>query len=141
MARVVTLVFSVVIAASAAHAQTLTPQNIDALNNLQEEFATCGAYYRTEIACATPEWKERLQTQLGPTIKLFDAMAVSIGSKIGMTQDAIEQRLRRVFEQQSRLTNGNVCLNIDTLYAQHNSRCKQLAEHPEATMDEYMRRP
>ena len=43
MARVVTLAFSVVIAATAAHAETLTPQQIDTLNNLQEEFSTCVA--------------------------------------------------------------------------------------------------
>ena len=136
MIRGVVLVFSVVIAAT-AHAETFTQQQTDALNNLQEEFATCGAFYRTEIACATPEWKAKLQTQLDPTLKLFDLMAVSIGSKIGMTQDAIEQRLRRVFEQQSRLTNGKVCLNFDSLYARLNSRCKQLAEHPESIIDEY----
>jgi hypothetical protein len=140
MIRVVVLISSAVIAATVAHAETFTSQQTDALNNLQEEFATCGAFYRTEIACATPEWKAKLQTQLDPTLKLFDAMAVSIGSTIGMTQDAIEQRLRRVFEQQSRLTRGNVCLNIDSLYARLNSRCKQLAEHPESIIDEYKRK-
>ena len=127
--------------AAAAHAQPLTPQRINALNNLQEEFTACGVYYRAEISCATPEWKAKLQTQLDPVLKLFDLMVVSIGSNIGMTQDAIEQRLRRNVDQQSRLTNGKVCINIDSLSARYEARCKQLAEHPEAIMDEYLRRP
>ncbi len=141
IALMTTLVFFAVVAATAARGETFTPQQTDALNNLQEELTTCGAYYRIEIACAAPGGKEKLRTQLDPTIELFDEMAVSIGSRIGMTKDAIEQRLRRVLEQQNRLTNDNVCLNIDTLFARHNLRCKQLAGHPEAIMDEYLRRP
>jgi hypothetical protein len=137
--RALCFIFAFGLLAAAARAQTPTSQRIDALNNLQEEFTACGVYYRATIACATPEWKAKLQTQLDPILKLFDAMAVSIGSSIGMTQDAIEQGLRRNADQQTRLANGNVCINIDSLYARYNARCKQLAEHPEATMDEYMR--
>ena len=139
MRRMLCFMFAFELLAVAARAQTLTPQRIDALNNLQEEFTACGVYYRAEIACATPEWKAKLKAQLDPILKLFDMMVVSIGSNIGMTQDAIEQRLRRNVDQQSRLTNGKVCINIDSLYARYDARCKQLAEHPEAVMDEYMR--
>ena len=84
--------------------------------------------------------KQKLKVQLDPVLKVFDLMAVSIGSKIGMTQDAIEQRLRRVFEEQSRITNSNACVNIDSLYARHDLRCKQLATQPEALLEEYMRK-
>jgi hypothetical protein len=31
----------------------LTPQQINALNNLQEEYTTCGYYYQLQIARAT----------------------------------------------------------------------------------------
>lgn len=138
--RSIAFISLALIVTAPTHAETLTPQQITAFNNLQEEFATCGAYYRIEIACATSEIKQKLKTQLEPTLKVFDLMAVSIGSKIGMTQDAIEQRLRRIAEEQSRITNNNVCINIDSLYTRHAMRCKELAEHPEAILDRYMRK-
>ncbi len=138
--RLIALVSFALIIAAPSRADNLTPQQITAFNNLQEEFTTCGVYYRIEIACATSEWKQKLEIQLEPTLKVFDVMVISIGSKIGMTKDAIEQRLRRVAAEQSRITNSSTCVNIDSLYARHDLRCKQLAEHPEAILDEYMRK-
>ena len=91
--RLIALVSFALIIAAPSRADNLTPQQITAFNNLQEEFTTCGVYYRIEIACATSEWKQKLEIQLEPTLKVFDVMVISIGSKIGMTKDAIEQRL------------------------------------------------
>jgi hypothetical protein len=65
-----------------ARAQSFTPQQITALNNLQEEFTTCSAYYATQIACTSPARKQE-----DPILKIFNSMAVLIGSKIGMTKD------------------------------------------------------
>ena len=86
--RLVVFVLFALIIATRIRAESLTPQQITAFNNLQEEFTTCGVYYRVEIACATPEWKQRLERQLDPTLKVFDAMVIFIGTKIGMTKDA-----------------------------------------------------
>jgi hypothetical protein len=123
-----------------ASSQALTAQQINALNNLQEEFTQYVLYFQSQIACASPAMKKEAQDRIGPTVKLFSAMAVRVGSEIGMTTDAMEQRLRRAGEEQSRITNNNLCINIDSLYARRSLRCKQLGESPETTLNEYMQK-
>ena len=138
--RSLVFVLVVLFVPAAAQGQPFTPQQLTALNNLQEEFTRCSAYFHVLIACASPAMKDDATAKIGPTAKVFDNMAVAIGNKIGMTQDAIEQRLRRIYDEQSQLTHNNVCLNIDSLLARRAARCKELGEHPETILDEYLRR-
>jgi hypothetical protein len=138
--RSLLFVLVVLLVPAAVQGQPFTPQQLTALNNLQEEFTRSGAYFHVLIACASPAMKEEATSRIAPTAKIFDTMAFVIGNKIGMTKDAMEQRLRRVFDEQSRITNNNVCLNIDSLLARRAARCKELGEHPETILDEYSRR-
>jgi len=140
ISRSALILFALVNAPLPTYADTLTPQQINALNNLQEEYTTCSYYYRLQISCATPEWKEKLEAQLDPIMKLCDRAAIRIGNGIGMTKDAIEQRLRRVAADMGRATNNSVCINMDSLYARYQTRCKQLLENPDAILDEHLRK-
>jgi hypothetical protein len=136
------IVFTLVLLLAPARAQepALTPQQLTAFNNVQEEYTRCHAYFQTLIACASPAMKSEAELRIKPTAKVFGDTAVAIGRKIGMTQDAMEQRLRRVFNDQKELTNNNVCLNLDSLMARLAARCKELGEHPEKLLGDYMRR-
>ena len=118
---IVTASMPILVSTHFACAQSLTPQQITALNNLQEEFTTCSAYYATQISCTSPARKQEAKEKIDPILKTFNSMAVLIGSKIGMTKDAMEQRLKRVFEEQGRITNNNVCINID--FFTHDAPC------------------
>jgi hypothetical protein len=134
--RGIALVSFALIIAMPTLAETFTPQQINALNNLQEEYTTCGYYYRLQIACAPPgEGKEKLKSQLDPILTVCDRAVVLFGQGIGMTKDAIEQRLRRVAADMGRITNNN-CVNMDSLAARYQTRCKQLIENPDAILDE-----
>lgn len=116
--RGIALVSFALIIAMPTLAETFTPQQINALNNLQEEYTTCGYYYRLQIACAPPgEGKEKLKSQLDPILTVC------------------EQRLRRVAADMGRITNNN-CVNMDSLAARYQTRCKQLIENPDAILDE-----
>jgi hypothetical protein len=57
-----------------------------------------------------------------------------------MTQDAMKQRLRGVFQEQQQLTNRNACLNLDSLLARFAARCKELGDHPQRIFEEYMQK-
>ena len=56
----------VLAAPTSALSQALTPQQITALNNLQEEYTRCSLYFHSQIACAPPAMKQEAENQLGP---------------------------------------------------------------------------
>lgn len=139
--RVLALVLCALIDMSSARAQTLTQQQLQlrVANNIQEEYTACGYYYRLQLACAPPEGKDKLEAQLNPVLKLCDRAVILFGQGVGMTKDAIEQRLKRVAADMGRITN-NSCVNFDSLDARYQTQCKQLVENPDAIADEYLRK-
>jgi len=57
--------------AKTAIAQPLSPERINALNNLQEEFTTCTLFYQSIIACSPPAKKQEATQIFDPTVRLF----------------------------------------------------------------------
>jgi hypothetical protein len=121
------------------YAGTLTPQQQSVVNNLQEEYTACGYYYRVQIACTPLEGREALKLQLDPILRALDRAVVLFGQGIGMTNDAMQQRLSRIAADLGPDTN-NSRVNMDSLYGRYQTRCKQLLENPDAIADEYLRR-
>jgi hypothetical protein len=64
---------------AAAQGQSLTGQQLYALNSVQEEYTKCGVYFRTLITCAAPLMKKQAESKVGPTVRIFDEAAVEIG--------------------------------------------------------------
>jgi hypothetical protein len=125
---------------SAAQERDVERQLLTALNNVQEEYTRCATYFRALIACSPPATKKEAEAQIYPTVKVFEETAVTIGRELGMTQDAMEQRLKRVFDEQNQLTNNKVCLIIDSLVARLAAPCKELGEHADRVLEKYMRK-
>jgi hypothetical protein len=67
----------------------------------------------------------------------MDTLAFVIGSRIGMTQDAMVSRLRMAIEDQAKLIQGK-CVNFSSLMVRHLDRCQSLGDRPEAGFREYM---
>jgi hypothetical protein len=84
---------------SAAQERDVERQLLTALNNVQEEYTRCATYFRALIACSPPATKKEAEAQIYPTVKVFEETAVTIGRELRMTQDAMEQRLKRVFDK------------------------------------------
>jgi hypothetical protein len=122
--------------------EKMTDQQLYAFNSVQEEYTRCEFYFRTLVTCSSspPAMKEQAESQIGSTAKVFADTANAIGRKIGMTQDAMEQRLIRIAKEQAELTNNSACLNLDSLLARYAARCKELGEHPLNILEEYLRK-
>jgi hypothetical protein len=90
----VALVLCGLVGVSSPLAQALTQRQLRVANNIQE-YTACGYYYRLQLACAPPEGKARSAINTGIEVVRPGGNSF-FGQGIGMTKDAIEQRLRRV---------------------------------------------
>jgi hypothetical protein len=116
----------------------LSDKEVQAWNEVQEELTACVAYFNFGKNCA-PIGKEEEAKQMDPTIEHMMTLALTVGSRIGMTQDAMLSRLKMTLEDQAKLTEGK-CLNFASLLTRYASRCKLLGEHPEAVFLEHMKK-
>jgi hypothetical protein len=112
-------------------------KEVTAWNNVQDEITQCAAFWQFFRACAPEGAKEEELQQAEQIAKHMSDLAVVIGMKIRMTQDAMTSRLKMAMEDQAKLTEGR-CVNFASLAARYTARCKILGEHPEAVFREYM---
>jgi hypothetical protein len=115
----------------------LSEKEVTAWNNVQYEITQCAAFWQFTRACAPYEAKAEEVQQAERVAKHFSDLAVVIGMKIGMTQDAMISSLKMAMEDQAKLTEGK-CVNFSSLAMRYTARCKILGEHPEAAFLEYM---
>jgi hypothetical protein len=115
----------------------LSGKEVTAWNNVQEEITQCAAFWQFFRACTPEGVKNEDAEQAERIAKYFSDLAVDIGVKIGMTQDAMVSRLKMVMEDQAKLTKGK-CVNFSSLGARYTARCKALGEHPETVFLQYM---
>ena len=108
-----------------------------AWNNVQQEITTCAAFLSFGRACAPEDATPELAARLSKTIDYFTAMATEVGNRIGMTQDAMQSRLKMELDDQSKLLRGS-CVNYSSLMERHINRCKFVGEHPEQVYLEYL---
>lgn len=126
-------------ATSVAFAQDAnrSDKEITAWNNVQEELTGCTAVWHFAKTCAPENATEDELRRVDHIITQFTGLALSIGSNIGMSQDAMLSRFKMAIEDQAAMTEGK-CINFPSLMARHMTRCKSIAENPQAAFREYM---
>jgi len=75
-----------------------------AWNNVQDEITQCAAFWQFFRACAPEGAKEEEVQRAERIAKQMSDLAITIGMKIGMTQDAMISRLKMAMEDQAKLT-------------------------------------
>jgi hypothetical protein len=120
-----------------AAAQDTPEKRRQAFADLQMEYSVCIAYYNMEKICAPDELKAKAAHDLDPIIKTLTETAYLIGSKIGMTNEAMGARLKMSYDDAGQRMRHS-CINFAAEYERHGQRCKLLAEHPDQIFYEYM---
>ena len=120
-----------------ALAQDMPAKRRQAFADLQMEYSFCIVYYNMEKSCAPDDMKAKLAHDLDPIIKILTDTAYQIGSRIGMTNDAMVARLKLSYDDAGERIN-HTCINFSSEYVRHGKRCKLLAEEPVTIFNEYM---
>jgi hypothetical protein len=132
-----TIAFLLISGSAFAQSTKLSGKEIAAWQDVQDEITQCAAFWQILRACVPDGAKAEEVRQGDRVAKYFSDLAVEIGMKIGMTQDAMVSGLKMAIEDQAKLTEGN-CVNFSSLAVRYTTRCKILGEHPEAAFHEYM---
>jgi hypothetical protein len=133
-----TIAFLLISGSAFAQSEELSERAVTAWNNVQQEITYCAAFWQIFRACAPAAAKADEVQQAERVAKYFSDLAFVIGTKIGMTQDAMMSRLKMAMEDQSKLTEGKICVNFSSLAVRYTARCKVLGDHPEAAFRDYM---
>jgi hypothetical protein len=104
---------------------------------VQEELTSCTAFWHFSKTCAPENASEDELKRADQIIMHFTDLALSVGSKIGMSQDAMLSRFKMAIENQAAITGGK-CVNYASLMQRYLARCKSIAENPQAAFREYM---
>ena len=124
----------------AAWAQSrLSEKEIQAWDSVQEELAACIGYFNVAKTCAPEGATTDELKRMDRIIDHMDTLAFAVGSRIGMTQDAMLSRLKMAIADQAKLMQGK-CINFASLMTRYMDRCKLLGESPEAVFLEYMKK-
>ncbi|MGH6673883.1 MAG: hypothetical protein ACRECV_18190 [Xanthobacteraceae bacterium] len=129
-----TIAFLLISGSAFAQSTKFSEKEVTAWNSVQYELTQCAAVWQFLTACA-PEGAKVEETKR--VARHFSELAVAVGTEIGMTQDAMNSRLKIVMEDQAKLIEGK-CINFSSLAIRYLDRCKGLGEHPEAAFREYM---
>ncbi|HRF09796.1 MAG TPA: hypothetical protein PL193_14285 [Xanthobacteraceae bacterium] len=108
-----------------------------AVDDTQFETTACLAYYYHGKQCFFARLPADRKKDHETTITVLTSRAFELGSKLGMTEDAMLSRLKIKLEEQRSLMSGS-CTNFDSLFARHAQRCKQITEDPESLLKEYL---
>ena len=132
-------IVAVLVLGSVAHAQEgrFSQREITAWSSVQEELTACTAVWHFAKTCAPENASEDELKRADEIITHFTDLALSVGSNIGMSQDAMLSRFKMAVENQARITGGK-CINNASLMARYLTRCKLIAENPQAAFREYM---
>ena len=120
-----------------AMAQNSPEKRQQAFADLQMEYSICIVYYNMEKLCAPDDMKAKVAHDLDPIIKILTDTAYQIGSRIGMTNEAMVARLRLSYDDAGERIN-HTCINFSSEYGRHGQRCKLLSEHPDQIFYEYL---
>jgi hypothetical protein len=133
------IVLALLVSINTAWAQDakLSNNEFTAWSAVQEELTSCTAYWQRFKACAPENAPKAELEKVDRIIKQFSDLSFDVGNKIGMTVDAMLSRLTMAIEEQNKLT-GDKCVNFASLTTRYLTRCKALAEKPDATFREYM---
>jgi hypothetical protein len=118
------------------------PQSKDFIavfDDVHFEIANCAAYYAITQQCfsGSDKQSESYRKEVDAIIGILNKASFEIGSKIGMTQDAMLSRFKMVLDEHKKHLAGS-CVNLSSLYVRHANRCKQVAENPMSIVSEYM---
>lgn len=137
--RRMAVAFAMAVGTAFAQDTKLSDKEIAAWDSEQQELVECTAYKHFAKTCA-PGIENAGENDL----KLLDrAMAVdtelalAIGSKIGMPQDARLSRIKTAMENQATTTQGK-CIHHPSWEAKYWARCAWLAQTPLGVFQEHM---
>jgi hypothetical protein len=132
------IAFLLISGSALARSTKLSEREVTAWNNVQQEITYCAAFWQIFRACAPDGTKAEEVQQAERVAKYFSDLAFVIGTKIGMTQDAMVSRLKMAMEDQSKLTEGKICVNFSSLAVGYTARCKVLGDHPDGAFRDHM---
>ena len=102
---------------------------------------TCAVYYGVVRQCIRNRGRPN---EDGKTIQTTDGVidrlvkeARSIGTSLGMTEDAMSSRMVNDMTTMKTWIN-NDCINISSLLRRYAERCKQVVENPDSILIEHM---
>jgi len=131
------IAFLMISGSAFAQSNKLSEKEITAWNSVQYEMTQCAALWQFLRACVPENAKAEDVRHAEQVAKYFSELAVTTGLRIGMTQDAMNSRLKMVMEDQAKLIEGK-CVNFSSLAIRYLDRCKALGEHPETMFQEHM---
>jgi hypothetical protein len=117
--------------------QSLSDKEKTAWNNVQQELTKCVVFFQFGKTCAPDDATPESVARVSKMIDYFDAMAIEVGNRIGMTEDAMQSRLKMELDEQNKLLQGS-CVNYPSLMERHIKQCKIVGEHPEQVYFEYL---
>jgi hypothetical protein len=114
------IVIAVLMATATAQAQEakLSDQEKTAWNNVQHELTKCVVFFQFGKTCAPESATPESVARVTKMIDYFDGMTIEVGHRIGMTDDAIQSRLKMELDEQNELLQGS-CVNYPSLMERH----------------------
>lgn len=127
--------------------EPLDEPTTQALNNFQQEVTECGVYFGLMAQCAknrdrsspSEAHRSRLAEDLAASERLANQLAVLVGLRIGLTEDAMVSRVDMSLADQKGLINAN-CMNSSSLIKRYALRCKKVLENADAVIQEYLQK-
>lgn len=122
------VLLTIICVISSSYSYGISQKEINMLNNIQNDYTDCAAYYHISSQCFLEKKDKTLQNDLknSATIAMYTAM--EIGAYIGMTEDAIKSRLEMSSETMNDLIKSN-CINISSLLKRYTKNCKSIVEN------------
>lgn len=110
-----------------------------AFNNFQHEATTCANYFLLVQKCLTntPGVPASTIEQYSQAADGLIRTAVAVGQIIGMTQDAMNARMKMEGDAMMALVNGD-CVNIASANSRYTDRCVQVAGNGDAVLGEML---
>jgi hypothetical protein len=101
--------------------------------------AQCHAFYQFMRTCAPENASEQDLKRMDRNTEYMSNLSFDVGTRSGMTMDAMLSRLKMAAEQQAKLIEGK-CVNAASLMTRYLYRCKFVAENLSKVFLEYERK-
>lgn len=109
----------------------------NAVDELSSEMSQCSAFFAISAQCFEryPDSRaQQIASQFRQTADSTGIIAKDIGKTAGVSQAAIDARLKQDFRDQSRLIK-NSCINLSVIQNRYGNFCKRIAQDPVARLD------
>ena len=134
------LALSILESATALSDEQKLDRETFSMNNLQNEMTVCANYFLLLERCVgnTPGTGDTA-TKYGEVANTMIMRALEVGQTIGMTQDAMQSRMKMEGNALMALIEGK-CVNISSVMTRHMARCEIIFNQPSVILEEYRRK-